>query len=148
MYRVARDRVEVLLGHLGGPYWARQDDHAWTIPKGLVDTGDTDEWSTAQREFAEEMGQPVPAGPEHDLGVFRQHSRKEIHVWAVAGDLDAAACSSNLFEIEWPPKSGRLEQFPEIDRAGWFTLDEARTKVVKGQWIVLDALATHLADAV
>lgn len=132
--------VEVLLGHMGGPLWAHKDDGAWSIPKGLVDANDADEWAAAQREFSEEMGQRVPAGPTVDLGVFRQNRGKEIHIWALEGDIDAAPCSSNSFETEWPPKSGRIQAFPEIDRAEWFDLDVAQNKVVAGQRQVLDAL--------
>jgi predicted NUDIX family NTP pyrophosphohydrolase len=135
---------EVLLGHMGGPLWARKDDRAWSIPKGLVNADDCDEWATAQREFSEEMGQQIPAGPTIDLGIFRQNRGKEIHIWALKGDLDTALCSSGDFEMEWPPKSGRVQAFPEIDRAAWFDLDVAQNKVVAGQRQVLDALAKHL----
>lgn len=136
---------EVLLGHMGGPLWAGKDDRAWSIPKGLVDADDTDEWATAQREFSEEMGQRVPAGPAVDLGVFKQNRGKEIHIWALEGDMDAAQCSSNNFEMEWPPKSGRVQTFPEIDRAAWFDLNVAHDKVIAGQQQVLDALGEHLS---
>jgi predicted NUDIX family NTP pyrophosphohydrolase len=149
LYRIravdAAMNIEVFLGHMGGPLWARKDDGAWSIPKGLVDADDSDEWATAQREFNEEMGQQVPAGPTVDLGVFMQNRGKEIHIWALEGDIDAAQCSSNNFEMEWPPKSGRVQLFPEIDRAAWFDLGIAQNKVVAGQRQVLSVLAEHLS---
>ncbi len=144
LYRTGPERVEVLLGHMGGPLWVRKDDGAWSIPKGLVDPDDADEWAAAQREFSEEMGHPAPDGASIDLGVFRQNRGKEIHIWALEGDIDAAQCSSNDFEMEWPPKSGRMQAFPEIDRAEWFVLEAASEKVVAGQRQVLDALSEHL----
>lgn len=129
---------------MGGPLWARKDAGAWSIPKGIVDAADGDERAAARREFTEEMGHPVPAGAEVDLGVFRQNRGKEIHIWAVLGDLDATRCSSNDFEMEWPPKSGRVQSFPEVDRAEWFGLATAHDKVIVGQRQVLDALRDHL----
>lgn len=135
--------VEVLLGHMGGPYWARKDAGAWSIPKGEVADGD-DDLATARREFAEELGQPVPDGPLVDLGRFVQSSRKHLHIWAVEGDLDPSNCVSNTFEIEWPPRSGRLAEFPEIDRFEWFSVETARSRVVAGQQQVVDALVAHL----
>jgi len=137
--------LEVLLGHMGGPLWVGKDDGAWSIPKGTVEADDTDEWAAAQREFNEEMGQQVPAGPAIDLGVFRQNRAKEIHIWALEGDMDPAQCSSNNFQMEWPPKSGRVQEFPEIDRAAWLDLEVARSKVVAGQRQVLGALGKYLS---
>ena len=138
--------LQVLLGHLGGPYWSRKDDGAWTIPKGLVEMGE-DDWVAAQREFGEETGHRLPDGKVADLGVIRQNSSKEIHVWAVVGQIDAAACSSNLFELEWPPKSGQIREFPELDRFAWFDLGVATERVVKGQRPLLAALSAMLARA-
>lgn len=137
-----------MIGHLGGPYWARKDAGAWSIPKGLVDPEvDVDEFAAASREFEEEMGHSVPAGDCADLGVFEQSRRKEIHIWAVEGDIDASTCTSNSFEMEWPPKSGQQQSFLEIDRAEWFSIDVASDKVVAGQRPVLDALINHLSTS-
>lgn len=136
---------EVLLGHLGGPYWSRKDEGAWTIPKGLVEV-DEDDWAAARREFEEETGQPVPDGTTIDLGVTRQNRGKEIHIWAVPGAIDAAVCASNYFEMEWPPKSGRVQEFPELDRFAWLDLRAAEARIVQGQKPVLTALATRLAS--
>lgn len=143
LFRRPDDGVEVLLGHMGGPYWARKDDRAWTIPKGEVDAGDS-ELATARREFIEELGQEVPAGELVDLGHFVQSSRKELRIWALEGDLDAARCVSNTFEIEWPPKSGTVATFPELDRIRWFTAADAMSKVVAGQRTVIEALIAHI----
>lgn len=134
--------VEVLLGHMGGPFWAKKDDGAWSIPKGEHDPGEDAE-AAARREFAEELGLPVPAADLHPLGELM--GRKALAVWAGEGDLDVTAVRSNTFELEWPPRSGRLQEFLEIDRAAWFDLDTARTKIVTGQLPFLDRLATHLA---
>jgi len=133
------DVLEVLLGHMGGPYWARRQDAAWTVPKGLVEPGE-DDWAAAQREFAEETGHPVPAGPVTDLGVFRQNRSKEVHIWAVRGDITAASCASNTFEMQWPPKSGQIREFAELDRFEWLDLHAARSRIVVGQQPVLEAL--------
>jgi predicted NUDIX family NTP pyrophosphohydrolase len=135
--RSAAGPVEVLLGHMGGPFWARKDDGAWSIPKGEHDP-DEDAEAAARREFAEELGVPVPATELIPLGELR--GRKVLTVWAAEGDLDVDAVRSNTFELEWPPRSGRLELFPEIDRAAWFDVDTARAKVVAGQRPFLDRL--------
>lgn len=136
-------RIDVLLGHMGGPFWARKDDGAWSIPKGLPEPGETP-LDAARREFVEELGLPVPAGELVELGEFRQSSKKTVAVWAVElpGDatLDLDSIESNTFEMEWPPRSGERQSFPEIDRAAWFDLDTARRKVVGGQVIVFDLL--------
>ena len=136
--------VEVLIGHMGGPFWARKDDGAWSLPKGEHGPDD-DPLTAALREFEEEMGSPVPAGdPARDLvplGEVRQSGGKVLAVWAVEGDLDADAARSNTFSLEWPPRSGRFQDFPEIDRAAWVPVDVARTKLVKGQVAFLDRLA-------
>jgi len=142
---LVRDGVpEVLLGHMGGPFWARKDDGAWSLPKGEHGP-DEEPVAVARREFEEELGSPVPAGDLVPLGQLRVTSGKVMAAWAVEGDLDAAACVSNTFELEWPPRSGRMQEFPEIDRAGWFDLDEARAKLVKGQVPFLDRLLDALA---
>ncbi|MCO7218655.1 NUDIX domain-containing protein [Klenkia sp. PcliD-1-E] len=129
--------LQVLLGHMGGPFWARKDDHAWSIPKGEHDDGEDAE-AAARREFAEETGHPAP-DLLVPLGVVR--GSKVLTVWAAEGDLDADAVVSNTFELEWPPRSGRLQSYPEIDRAAWLDLETARTKLVKGQLPFLDRLA-------
>ena len=142
LYRRTGGTVEVLLGHMGGPFWARKDDGAWSIPKGEHDP-DEDAQAAARREFAEELGRPVPAAALHPLGEVT--GRKLLAVWAGEGDLDAAAITSNTFELEWPPRSGRLQQFPEIDRAAWFDVHTARTKLVQAQQPFLDRLLAHLS---
>jgi len=135
--------LEVLLGHPGGPFFARRDDGAWSIPKGEYQP-EEDPRAAAAREFAEELGAPLPAGPEWELGEVRLPSGKRLTVWAVRGDFDANRARSNTFELEWPPKSGRRQSFPEIDRAGWFDLDTARVKLAKGQTEFLDRLLAAL----
>lgn len=131
---------EVLLGHMGGPFWAKKDEHAWSIPKGLrEDDDDEDALAVAEREFLEEMGSSAPPGDTTDLGDVRS-GRKRIHIFAREGDFDAAAAVSNTFEMEWPPRSGRMQAFPEIDRAAWMSLPDARVKLVKGQLPFLDRL--------
>ena len=140
--------VEVLLGHMGGPFWARRDDGAWSIPKGLPDPGEAP-IDAARREFTEELGFPIPPGDLVDLGAFRQSSKKSVAAWALElpADhvVDLTAVVSNTFEMEWPPKSGRRQEFPEIDRAGWFDLETSRTKVVTGQAAVFDLLEAAIA---
>ena len=142
LHRFAGGRLEVLLGHMGGPFWARKDDGAWSIPKGEHDPNEDAE-AAARREFAEELGRPVPAGQLHPLGEVT--GRKVLAVWTGEGDLDADAIRSNTFELEWPPRSGRLQEFPEIDRAAWFDVETARAKVVPSQRPFLDRLLVHLA---
>jgi|tagenome__1003787_1003787.scaffolds.fasta_scaffold19955179_2 predicted NUDIX family NTP pyrophosphohydrolase len=132
LYRITPAGPEVLLGHMGGPFWAKKDDGGWSIPKGEHGT-DEEPVAVARREFEEELGSPPPAGELVPLGELRVTSGKVLAVWAVEGDLDATAAFSNTFELEWPPRSGRVQQFPEIDRAAWFGLDEARSKLVAGQ---------------
>jgi predicted NUDIX family NTP pyrophosphohydrolase len=131
--------LEVLLGHMGGPFWARKDDAAWSVPKGEYDPGE-EPFAVALREFEEELGSPVPADDFLPLGEVRQSGGKVLTVWAAEGDFDAAAAHSNTFTLEWPPRSGRLQEFPEIDRAAWVPVDEARTKLVRGQVPLLDRL--------
>ena len=145
LHRVGPAGREVLLGHMGGPFWARKDDGAWSIPKGEHGP-DEEPLAVAHREFAEELGSPVPAAELVPLGQLRA-SGKVLTVWAAEGDLDAAACTSNTFELEWPPRSGRIQEFPEIDRSAWLPLAEARDALVKGQVPLLDRLEEHLDTA-
>ncbi len=135
--------VEVLIGHMGGPFWARKDDAAWSVPKGEHGPDD-DPLAAALREFEEEIGSPVPATDLLPLGAVRQSGGKVLAVWAAEGDLDADAARSNTFTLEWPPRSGRFQEFPEIDRAAWMPVDLARTKLVKGQVPLLDRLLAAL----
>jgi predicted NUDIX family NTP pyrophosphohydrolase len=137
--------LQVLLAHMGGPFWSRRDEHAWSIPKGEY-AGDEDPLAAARREFAEELGHQPPAGEPIDLGTIVQANRKRVRAWAVEGDLDVSRISSNTFETEWPPRSGRRERFPEVDRAAWFPLERARAKLVKGQDELLDRLAERASS--
>lgn len=140
--RAADDALEVWIAHMGGPYWAGKDDRAWSIPKGLVDdTDDGDELRTARREFLEEIGVAAPDASYEKLGEFRQSSGKTVIAFAAETDFVADAIVSNTFSLEWPPRSGRMQAFPEIDDARWFPLEIARDKVVAGQVAMLDALA-------
>jgi predicted NUDIX family NTP pyrophosphohydrolase len=139
--------LQVLLAHMGGPFWSRRDEHAWSIPKGEY-AGDEDPLAAARREFAEELGHQPPAGEPIDLGTIVQSNRKRVRAWAVEGDLDVSRISSNTFETEWPPRSGRRERFPEVDRAAWFPLESARAKLVKGQDELLDRLAERASSGV
>lgn len=132
--------------HPGGPFWARRDAGAWSIPKGETDPGE-DPLAAARREFTEELGSPPPDGPAMPLGEVRQKSGKRVTGWALAGDLDPATVVSNSFSIEWPPRSGRMQQFPEVDRAQWFGLDSAREKLIAAQAAFLDRLEEALGDA-
>jgi len=143
LFRHSPGGVEVLLGHMGGPFWARKDAGAWTIPKGEYG-GDEDALAAARREFAEELGNVPPDGLTIALGEVRQKAGKVVTAWAVEGDFDPATLRSNTFEIEWPPRSGRRATFPELDRAAWFDLSTARTRIVAAQAVLLD----RLADAV
>ena len=136
--------VEVLVGHLGGPFWARKQEHAWSVPKG-EHAADEEPLAAAHREFLEETGQPVPAGDLLDLGTVRQSGGKLVTLWAVEGDLDAAALVSNTFALEWPPRSGRTQEFPELDRFAWAGVGTARELLVKGQLPFLDRLLEQLA---
>jgi predicted NUDIX family NTP pyrophosphohydrolase len=135
--------VEVLIGHMGGPFWARKDAGAWSIPKGEYGEGE-DPFEVAQREFLEELGSPVPSSSFVPLGEVRQSGGKVLTVWAAEGDLDVTTAVSNTFTIEWPPRSGRMQEFPEIDRAAWVTVDAARDLLVKGQIPLLDRLVASV----
>jgi predicted NUDIX family NTP pyrophosphohydrolase len=138
VYRWADGEPEVLLVHPGGPFWARKDDGAWSLPKGEYEPGE-DPFEVALREFREELGvEPPSADATVPLGELRQPSGKQVVAWAVEGDVDVGDVRSNTFEMEWPPRSGRIGEFPEIDRAGWFGLDTARRKLLRGQVGFLD----------
>ncbi|HUQ00740.1 MAG TPA: NUDIX domain-containing protein [Aeromicrobium sp.] len=144
LHRVSASGVlEVLIAHPGGPFWARKDDGAWSIPKGEYDTGD-DPKAAAFREFEEEIGCRVPAGDAVELGAIQQPSGKVVTVFALQGDVDLRDFRSNTFEMEWPRGSGRMESFPEVDRAEWFPVAAARVKLLKGQVPFLDTLIEHL----
>jgi len=142
MYRLSAGGIEFLLVHPGGPFWAKKDDGAWSIPKGEYEDGE-DPLAVAQREFEEELGVRPPKGEVVELGEIVQPSRKMIRVFALEGDLDASDIRSNLFDMEWPPKCGRKQSFPEVDRAEWFTPDRARMKILPGQRPFIDRLLAH-----
>ncbi len=137
LYRHKEEATEFFLVHPGGPFWARKDEGAWTIPKGLAAPGE-DLLAAAKREFSEETGFALD-GKFRFLGEFKQPGGKIIHAWAVEGDCDPAQLKSNFFPLEWPPKSGKIQQFPEIDRAAWLNETQARVKILRGQIPILDA---------
>jgi predicted NUDIX family NTP pyrophosphohydrolase len=138
LYRRRGSRTEVFLVHPGGPFWTKKDEGAWSIPKGLLGP-DEDALACAWREFTEETGFAIDAhGREHELGVFRQPSGKRLHAWAIEGDCDPQALRSNHFEVEWPPKSGQRQQFPEVDRGGWFDQSAALIAITRGQRAVIE----------
>lgn len=143
LYRRAPGGLEVLLVHPGGPFWARRDLGAWSVPKGEYADDET-ALAAARREFAEELGSPPPAGELLDLGEIRQKGGKTVHVWALDGHLDADRIQSNMFEMEWPPRSGRRQTFPEVDRAAWFALEQARERINPAQAELLDRLREGL----
>ena len=143
LHRAGAAGREVLIGHMGGPFWAKKDAGGWSIPKGEYGPGE-DAFAVACCEFEEELGTPVPATVFLPLGELRTTSSKVLTVWAADGDLDATAAVSNTFSLEWPPRSGQVQEFPEIDRAAWFPVEEARTKLVKGQVPFLDRLLEAL----
>jgi predicted NUDIX family NTP pyrophosphohydrolase len=142
LYRTTADGPEVLIAHPGGPLWANRNEGAWSIPKGLVDPGEDLE-AAARREFAEETGH-LPSGPAHDLGTVRLRSGKVVHGFAVEGDLDPAHVVSNTFPLEWPPRSGRYVETPEIDRVAWCPPDEAKRLVNPAQAELIDRLMAWL----
>jgi len=147
LHRSGPDGLEVLLVHPGGPFWAKKDEGAWSIPKGEHDDGD-DPHACAVREFTEELGSPPPAAhgdtPDRDLGEVRLKSGKRVRAFARAGTFDADHIASNTFETEWPPRSGKRQTFPEVDRAGWFSPDDARVKLNPAQAEFIDRLLTLL----
>jgi predicted NUDIX family NTP pyrophosphohydrolase len=142
VYKQAPGGLQVFLVHPGGPFWAKKDLGAWSIPKGEIDEGE-DPLVAARREFREEIGQDVN-GAFAPLARCRQPGGKTVHAWAVEVDIDAAKVTSNDFEMEWPPRSGRRQRFPEVDRAAWFDLDEARRRILPGQLPLLNELAARL----
>jgi predicted NUDIX family NTP pyrophosphohydrolase len=143
LFRRRAGGIEVLLGHLGGPFWTRRDAGAWSVPKGEYADDETPE-AAARREFEEELGVPVPAGALLELGEVRQSGGKRVTAWALEGDLDPSEVVPGTFELEWPRGSGQLRTFPEIDRAAWFDLDAARERIVAGQRPLLDRLRVHV----
>lgn len=142
-YRSTGGEPEVLLVHPGGPFFARKDAGAWTIPKGEHAPGE-DPRACALREFAEETGRELPEPELRDLGEITQRGGKVVRAWAVETDLDATAIRSNTFELEWPPRSGRIQEFPEVDRGEWFAIDEARRRILPAQEPLLDRLLQDL----
>ena len=132
VYRLRGVGLEVFLVHPGGPLWAHRDEHAWSLPKGEY-SGDEEPFEAACREFREETGFEVPPGTPVELTPLRQPGGKLVSAWALEGDVDAAALCSNLFAMEWPPRSGRQQEFPEVDRGEWFGLARARVKIAPGQ---------------
>ena len=142
LHRTRNGSREVLLVHPGGPFWAKKDAGAWSIPKGEYEDGE-DARACALREFSEELGAPPPEGELVDLGEVRQKAGKVVTAWALEGDADADQIRSNTFTMEWPPRSGQTKEFPEIDRAQWFALDEARTRILPAQAPLLDRLVEH-----
>jgi predicted NUDIX family NTP pyrophosphohydrolase len=146
VYRQRGGAIEVFLAHPGGPFWAKKDQHARSIPKGVFLDPEAP-LAAARREFAEEIGQSVPGAVDGDfitLTPRKPPGGKTIHAFAVEGDVDATKVESNLFEMEWPPRSGRMQSFPEVDRAAWFSIDEARDRLHKGQLPILEELIAKL----
>lgn len=144
LYRICDGVVEVLIAHPGGPFWARKDDGAWSIPKGEYDA-EEDPWDAAVREFAEEIGIAAPPGERLDLGQVKQPGGKIVTAFAVHADLDVTDSRSNTFELEWPRGSGQVREFPEVDRVAWLPVAAARGKLLKGQVPILSALMAHAA---
>ena len=148
LFRTVAAAPQVLLVHPGGPYWTKRDEGAWTIPKGEYEEGELAR-DCALRELGEELGTPPPLDPEAliDLGSVRQKGGKVVDAWAAEADFDPAQLRSNSFELEWPPRSGRLQQFPEVDRAEWFEPELARVKILAAQAELIDRLLERLAGA-
>lgn len=145
LYRYPDTQLEILIGHMGGPFWSAKNTHAWSIPKGLHDADEDDSLLVAEREFAEEMGAAAPRGPSLELGSVKSGS-KLITVFAREGTFDAESAVSNTFEMEWPRGSGTMASFPEIDRAAWVSIEAAATLLVKGQLPFLERLVAALED--
>jgi predicted NUDIX family NTP pyrophosphohydrolase len=145
VHRVAPDGLEVLIVHPGGPFWAKRDEGAWSIPKGEIDEGTEAALAVARREFREELGSEPPEGDPVSLGEVRLKSGKRVEAWALPGDLDVTTIVSNEFETEWPPRSGRMAAFPEVDRAEWCSVPVARVKLNPAQVAFLDRLVDALA---
>ena len=139
-------RTQTLLGHMGGPFWARKDEGAWSIPKGEFDSATETAWDAARREFREELGIDVPDGEPEALGEFRVTSGKSLTAFRLHGSVDLAAVVFGTFELEWPPRSGRIQEFPELDRAEWVELDRAGVLLTKGQRPILAALSVSGTD--
>ena len=142
LYREGNNGLEVFLVHPGGPFWAKKDEGSWSIPKGEYEEGD-DVWAAARREFREETGFDAPAGEPAELGQVK-YSNKALTAWSLAGSVDARRVKSNMFTMEWPPKSGKMQTFPEIDRAEWFGIAEARTQILPAQVNLIEQLVTRL----
>jgi len=142
LFRRMHDQIEVFLVHPGGPFWARKDEGAWSLPKGEF-TEDEDPLQAAKREFTEETGLEAE-GAFLPLGESKQPSGKSVTAWALERDLDASTIKSNMFLMEWPPKSGKIQEFPEVDRGGWFSLPQARAKILKGQVTFIERLSEKL----
>jgi predicted NUDIX family NTP pyrophosphohydrolase len=146
LYRRRGGAIEVLLVHPGGPFWARKDEGVWSIPKGEY-AADEDPLAAARREFAEETGTRIDGGAIA-LGSFRQSTAKTVDAWAIEGEFDPATLRSNTFSLEWPPRSGKVREVPEVDRAAWFTPEEAARKLLKGQRPILEALLERLSRGI
>lgn len=146
LFRVRDSALEVLIGHMGGPFWARKEDHAWSIFKGGYEPEDEDALAAARREFTEETGLPVPDSVLIPLDTVRQASGKHVTAWAVRGDADPDTVVSNTFLAEWPPRSGRQREFPEIDRVAWCTPVVARRRLVRAQAAFVDRLLEQVGD--
>ena len=144
LYRRREGRIEVLLAHPGGPFWSKKDDGAWFVPKGELE-GDEEPLAAARREFQEELGSEPPGGEPLALGTVKNKSGKLIYAWALEGDLDTESMKSNTFELEWPPRSGKMREFPEVDRAGFFSLEAAATKMHSAELPFLERLSALVA---
>ncbi len=142
LFRHTDRGLEVLLGHMGGPFFARRDAGAWSVPKGEYEP-DEPAWDAARREFQEELGIAPPEGEAIELGEVRQANGKVVTAWAIEADLDPAAMVPGTFRMEWPPKSGQVQEFPELDRVEWLSVERAREVVVTAQATFLDRLAEH-----
>jgi predicted NUDIX family NTP pyrophosphohydrolase len=144
-YRIRAGQLEVLIAHMGGPLWANKDEGAWSIVKGEYGA-DEDAYAAARREFTEETGAPAPQGEALELGEVRQRNGKRVVAWAIESDFDAAQIHSNTFALEWPPGSGRQQEFPEIDRVQWVDRATARRKLVKGQHELVETLSRCVSE--